>query len=248
MSGSRSAILAALAAFLTADGSGNILLDQSPSQFDSSLKLATTAFAQAIGLRGVPLVLAGVTTLAASTAGSTVALTGSAAYAVTLPLLASVPLGSMYEFINISPNAITLSRQGTSDNLTVNGPSITSFVVNPGDSVFVESLNGVWVVSGSGALSVSSSFASGSNGQGTWFKFPSGLIIQMGAIVGSSGWAWSFPIAFPTNCLACMATNVDTGASFTSLYNWTATATYGNRWSLSGGNPTGETALVAFGH
>lgn len=175
---------------------------QTPPQFDNSSKLATTAFAMSVGLRGAPIVLTGGGTLAPSTVGSVVALTAQPSvmgYQTVLPSLSSVPAGSMYQFINVSPYGMTLSRQG-SDSLTVSGPTMTTFFLNPGDSVFVQSLMGTWIISGSGALYKSSSFTASGLVNG-YFKLPSGIIIQWGiGSANSAGVINSFPIIFPTSC------------------------------------------------
>lgn len=248
MSGTRSALLAAVAALLTPDGNGNILLGQSAPQFDNSLRLATMAAVQrALGnAQGVtPLPSASVLTAAA--AGNIYRLTGSTAFSTTLPLANSVPAGTKIYFESISTVANTVVTQG-SDKIYFGNTEYTSVNVYPFGDATLSTDGTVWKIEGESALGGSSLFATGSNSQGTYFKFPNGLIIQVGTINASGGWAWSFPITFPTNCLVCMATDVDTGASFASLYNWTASYTYGDRWNLSGGNPSGETAIVAFGH
>jgi hypothetical protein len=196
------------------------------------------------------LAVSATTVLTAAQAGTAFQCQGGS---ITLPLGSTLEVGSAFAFTSsatasvVYPNAADVIAEGA-------GGTTPGITLGPGDFltlVYMGQFNskGNWqILSGSSALIFSASFATGSNSQGTYFKFPSGLIIQVGTITASGGWAWSFPIAFPTNCLVCMATNVDTGASFTSLYNWTATSTYGDRWNLSGGNPTGETALVAFGH
>lgn len=79
----------------------------------------------------------------------------------------------------------------------------------------------------------------------TWLG---GLIIQWGTIAASTGWGWTYPIAFPTACLCAIGTNGDTGPTFCSLYNNTKTSVFGNRWSTSGAGVNGSTSLLVVGY
>jgi hypothetical protein len=87
-------------------------------------------------------------------------------------------------------------------------------------------------------------------GQYGYIAFPfwmGGLILQWGSLTGSTGWAWTFPIAFPTGVLASFATSGDTGATYVTLYNTTATYLQGNRWNIAGNGASGFVNLFVIG-
>lgn len=202
MSGTRSALLAAVAALLTPDGAGNILAAQTPAQFDSSLKLATTAFLQrALGNFQNVYAYSAATTLTASQVGSFFNVVGTAPYTITLPLTTTCPQGAVLSFQNTSSGVITFAAQ-TSDEITVNGATLTSITFGVGDNItFVKAANGYWFAQGAAALGGTAQFVNSISALG-YQKLPSGLIIQWGSSTYSgasdSTALYNYPIAFPT--------------------------------------------------
>lgn len=175
--GTRSAILAALAAWLTPDASGNITHGNPPAAGDNSAKLTTTGWFKA--------------------EQATETVQGTA---------------------KVATQAVT--NAGT-DDATI----VTPKKLRAGFAILI-----------------------GSTG---YIAFPSwlgGFIIQWGSIAASTGWAWTFPLAFPNNCLGAYATNGDTGASYVTLYSVSRTSVFGNRWNASGVGVSGSTTLLVIGY
>lgn len=201
----RSAILAAVAALLTPDGAGNILAGQSPAQFDSSLKLITSAWVQQRGVSyGGQVVLSGANLLtAAGHAGKECTITSAAAQ--TLPLAATCPPGTVIHFLS-NVGGASVNRQGTTDTIAVgNGASTPTVSLGAGDTLTLMSDGGSsWVaIGGSTQLGASGVFGASLAGAG-YQKLPSGLIIQWNSsfATGAGYTAWTFPIAFPATALA----------------------------------------------
>ncbi len=177
-----------------------------PAQFDSSTKLATTAFVQrALGnASGVSSITAS-TTLGVSNAGQLIVLGGNAS-TLTLPSIASVPEGFSVTLLSGTIYTWTVQANG-SDKLAPNQSTYSSFTMGPGDCVTLVAATGYWrPISGSAQLQFSSYFGSSLGGSG-YQKLPSGLIIQWGLNGGTtSGYVtYSFPIAFPNNAFSIVA-------------------------------------------
>lgn len=196
-----------------------------PSQFDNDTSLATTEFVQtALGsLRG-GAVCTGSTTLSASHVGKAIQLSGTGPYTVTMPLAAGLPDGAMIQFNTSASGAITIARQGSELIYPNMGPGVTSFPLVAGDSATIIKLNGVWgLLGGSASLRTSGGDFGASFVQNGYQKLPSGLIIQWGQVTPNAtggATAFSFPIAFPNNCLsmACtLATLTGTGQQTTDV-------------------------------
>lgn len=176
-----------------------------PTQFDNSTKIATTAFVKtSLGnlnnLFGVNLT----GTLSTNTIGSYIELYGStAAQTLTLPLSTAVPGGSGYWIQNQATVPWTVTRSG-SDSLLINtlsgDASVTSFVMAPGDSIFIVSnASGNWYAYGM----LSANAFPNSTASNGYQKLPNGLIIQWGSgTATASGSAISFPVSFPNVCLS----------------------------------------------
>jgi hypothetical protein len=208
--GTRSASLAALAGLLTGDGAGNVLANQSPAQFDNSLKLATTASVKAAGMQAAGIVvITGSQSIVAANAGSTIIGGSGTAITATLPAASSVPVGARFEFINPSTGAMTVQRAG-SDNIRYQSGNATSGSLGNGDSLVLESDGvSVWFVTGGTIQAVASPLFAASLGTPGYQKLPSGLIIQWGTTVvpaNSVVGTITLPIAMPNIIIAASLT------------------------------------------
>lgn len=251
MSGSRAAILSALAALLTPDGSGNLLLDQSPAQFDNSLKLMTTAAAQTRGLQSAGII----TTTASSTlttayAGSTLAINSSAATTQTLPAASSFPNGGRIEFFNIGTGTATVARAG-SDTIRVNGATATSLTLLDGDTVVLASDGTTWYAVGGSVNAFYSFQTSAVLTSAGYQKLIGGAILQWGSGSTSGGvLGVTFPIAFPHLCFAVTATiNTMTTAGMGGLPSSPSTTGFTmNTYVYSGGAVNAGFSWMAIGY
>jgi len=134
------------------DGTDMVVLDQlpnsvgvTPAQFDNSTKLATTAFAQGVGLHYSSLVLASanITLTAATHAGAVIVGNSSSAINVTLPSVSTMPAGSAIKFWNYATGTMNLLAAG-SDSIYLPG-AVTSYPVPTGSSITLgSSAAGVW--------------------------------------------------------------------------------------------------------
>lgn len=179
---------------------------QTAAQFDDSTKAATTGFLRrALGsLSGVtPLNAAAV--LTAAHAGNLISLYGAGGFSVTLPLGATVPVGTTIQFFCVStPGNVALIRQGA-DVISVASSTVTGLTLNAGSSVTMV-WNGVaWTAWGESQLPFSPLFAASLAPSGHQ-KLPSGKIIQWGrATVATNGSVITLPIAFPNAHLRTFA-------------------------------------------
>lgn len=115
---------------------GKIDLVNGTPQFDSSKSLATTEFAQSIGLRSnaVSVLYATAVLTAAQTAGKTIVCGAAAPITLTLPLVSSVRDGTQVQFANAAAVAgatATLALSGTNKIVGLDGADATSYVLNP---------------------------------------------------------------------------------------------------------------------
>lgn len=187
-----------------------------PAQFDNSTRLATTA---GVNQRGIQA--SGVTTVTATgnlstaNAGGTVVANSASAITQTLPAASAFPAGARIEFLNINTGALTVARNGSSDTITVNNTTVTSLLLNGGDTLTLESngANGWYSVSGTAQFPFSGVFRAslGTNG---YQMLPSGLIVQWGVAngAGTSG-SLTYPIAFTTATYVTLATASNTAVT-----------------------------------
>ncbi len=211
-----------------------------PAQFDNSMKLATTGFVQrALGNRqGVVNVVSSIT-LTPAQAGSLVEINGGAGVTVTLPPTTGIA-GAAFSIYNNTGTAVAVSA-ATGQNINLGRTNVAGFALQPGGTCDVVTDGMSWEVFGEAMLPYSAFFA-GSIGSAGYQKLPSGLIVQWGVLTASTGWAWVYPTAFPTGCLGALCTNLDSGASYSTIYNTTASYLNGNRWNPNG---TGASAVGA---
>lgn len=103
------------------DGTDFVVLDQlpnvfgvTPAQFDTSTKLATTAFVKGVGNQfSGSYVVATNTTLTSAYAGSLVVGSSSSAFTVTLPLSSTMPMGTSIKFWNYGLGGMSLIPSGS---------------------------------------------------------------------------------------------------------------------------------------
>ncbi|KVC63485.1 hypothetical protein WI72_00315 [Burkholderia ubonensis] len=206
-----------------------------PPQFDSSTKLATTAFVQtALGnLQSFTMNSGTNTTLTQAQAGGGWDIYG--ACTITLPSTVGLPLGACYSF-SVGA-AVTFNCVG-SDQIYFNDstPTTTSFVPVTGTAFRLVKINAnQWLVfsEGRGSASISA------NG---YQKLPSGLIIQWGnsaPIAPGALLAVTLPIAFPMNCWAAFATGLVSNSGVPEV---TATS----KTQITLGNPTTGSANTPY--
>ncbi len=172
-----------------------------PAQFDSSTKLATTAFVKQNGASLADVVaISGAGAMDATYANKLVVFqNANSNFTVTLPSAVLCAAGTVLRFMNITGYSITLARSGSD---TINA-SATSLVVGPGDTLTLirSSTNTVWLsVGGSASLPLSFGVFGSSIGGYGYQKLPSGLMIQWGlGLAGMAGSSYTnyYPIAFP---------------------------------------------------
>ncbi|KVT77946.1 hypothetical protein WK58_09850 [Burkholderia ubonensis] len=216
-----------------------------PPQFDSSTKLATTAFVQtALGnLQSFTMNPGTNATLTQAQAGGGWDIYG--ACTITLPSTVGLPLGACYSF-SVGA-AVTFNCVG-SDQIYFNDstPTTTSFVPVTGTAFRLVKINAnQWLVFSEGRGSVSMS----ANG---YQKLPSGLIIQWGVAAGSgnsTGAVVTLPLAMPNAILQVVAS--DSGSSlFCGGVTWSGKTQFNLIVGVSGGSSytTGTLRWVAIGY
>ncbi|RQR49589.1 hypothetical protein DIE19_31605 [Burkholderia sp. Bp9126] len=185
-----------------------------PAQFDSSTKLATTAFMRAAGFQfGGEYVFSSSVALPVSAIGSLAVFNGSANATLTLPAVGSVPVGSTITIFNVTNYTCTVSRGG-SDSIGVNSGIVASLALGNGDTLVLESnaVSGWRAIGGTATLGNSSAFAASQSING-YQKLPGGLIIQWGGITCPANYSanqvvyFNFPIAFPSQVLQLVGSN-----------------------------------------
>ncbi|ABO60648.1 hypothetical protein NX868_19440 [Burkholderia thailandensis] len=179
-------------------------------QFDSSARLATTAFVQrALGSFSGAVNAGSGITLTAAQAGSVVYSVN--APTVALPLVSTVPEGAAF-FVAAAGIIVT---QG-SDVLynASGGPVGSSYVTGPTPASPAPALivrnGGVWqILMGSSALKADNLFAGVLAIPGVQ-KFPNGFMLQWGGFMssgtGNPNATVTFPLAFPNACLGVSPT------------------------------------------
>jgi hypothetical protein len=192
---------------LTVDASGFLSAVQPPVQFDTSLKLATTAFVKSMGLTyGGIVTHAGTEAILAADMGKMHFTSAAGATTLTLPAANTVPVGTTFTIMGSASGVATIQRAGA-DSLLLNGSVSTSVTCGNGDFLtFTTASSSQWYAFGSAQLGSSTAFGSLMSANG-YQKLPSGLIIQWGVKTTSAlsttytTDAVTFPIAFPTAVL-----------------------------------------------
>jgi hypothetical protein len=192
-------------------------LYQTPPQFDSSRKAATTEFVQrALGNLSGFLPVSASTTLAKSQAGKLVQIENqiAAGQTITLPLVDGLPNGACFWMYNTSlSQKVTIAANG--ENIFTSGGS--SLAMNPGEyAIFEAQPPGQWNVLGTiSAIHFKASLY----GIG-YQRLPSGLILQWGNIGSNSDVV--FPVAFSTAVFIVLAHSVAAGHpdGLTNVETW----------------------------
>jgi hypothetical protein len=227
---SRSSILAALASWLTPDGAGNVLANQSPAQFDNSLRLATMAALKVAGNQA-----SGITPFNANT-GLTAAHMGGVAYAFgpsalffNLPQAGSLgfPLGSQITILNASAAALTVTAVG-SDHINFGTNQTTNAIIQPGDSVtFTWNATSWFATGGSAMMAFSGLFAASLVQAAGYQKLPNGMIVQWGISQsitnGVGAVSVNYPLAFSNGPFVALAGYSNSGGGSGATGNPTNT-------------------------
>ncbi|KVO60294.1 hypothetical protein WJ78_23625 [Burkholderia ubonensis] len=197
-----------------------------PGQFDSSTRLATTAFVQrALGSFQMSASLpVGTTNGSVADIGKYFTQQGAAAATYALPSTTELPSGAAIGFKVTSNFPLTIQCNG-GDVISANGQTLSSLTLGTGDDVMlVCPQKGFWFASGSAVVGQSSKFAASLNSNG-YQKLPSGLIIQWGytSVPANSLLTVPLPIAFP-NASFGVACAADDPAANGTQYRWTAGA------------------------
>lgn len=122
-----------------------------PSKFDSSQNVATTAFVQnALGNYASAYQTSGATTLTASQAGQLIVI-GGGTTGITLPALSAVIGGATFNFIAQVPTTITAAG---SDKLYTNwGGMVSSLTIGSSQTLQITNASGVWYITQGNILS-----------------------------------------------------------------------------------------------
>jgi hypothetical protein len=236
-------------------------LTQTAAQFDNSQLLASTAFVQrALGnYRGFTGLVANASLTAAEAGHLIYASSSTGTITLSLPAASSLPAGSAYHITNTGVDNVIVTRVG-GDTIVLNNTTnaVTSITLRAGDSIKLISLGtgSLWYHDGgSGQLARAGVFANSIAASG-WQRLPSGLILQWGttgSIAVDSTVTVTFPLAFPTACLAGFANLEVTIVPGTGGYTGhvtglsTTTMTIGNDANAS--PPAAQTARwFAIGH
>lgn len=230
-----------------------------PNQFDNSARFPTTTWVNLRGVQtsGISTVTAS-STLTASTAGGTVVGNAASAITTTLPAASAVAAGARVQFLNINTGAQTVSRNGSTDTITVNNGTVTSLTLNNGDTLTLESngSNGWYAVGGSVQLQYAAIMklarTQGSSGVlriPAYPGDPAPMIIQWGQFTGSSttgaAVAVSFPAAFPNAISQLLLTTAgSTTTTFSAWYDSQTTTGFNGHSN----NPSAACSYLAIGY
>lgn len=134
------------------DGTDFVILDQlpsssgvTPSQFDNSIKLATTAFIRGVGLQFSNYFSLGANTTltAAAHAGAIVVGNSASAINATLPLASTMPAGAVIKFWNFLSGVMTIVASGSDVIYSPSGAA--SFPMQKGEFVTLVSTGAAWL-------------------------------------------------------------------------------------------------------
>ncbi len=186
-----------------------------PAKFDADTSIATTAFVRSagVGYSTLQVMAAGSFTITPSQVGSLLYCTGTADYTGKLPLLSSVPDGSVVRIKQASlARRCTVTRQGTDLILGNHSGGSSFFIEGIGDVELVAKTGVGWIITGGSVFNEFTGQFSNSIAGNGFQRLPSGLIIQWGTITGFTGSPYPaasavLPIAFTTAVYSVSATS-----------------------------------------
>ena len=149
---------------------------------DNSTKVATTAMVQSVGLNASTLTsINGSTTLISADLGKHIYLNAATAQTITLPAVATCPIGSILSFTNIiGAGAWTIARAGGSLIFGLAQVSATSIILNPSDSIQLTNDGNNWVqVTGSNGIGSGQNWQSVTRASGTTYTNSTGKPIVL---------------------------------------------------------------------
>lgn len=193
----------------------------------------------------------GALTAAVADAGKAYIYSGGGGHTANLPLVADVPSGSSYEFINTGTGNLTVSCGG-SDLIDV-GPSTTASITVPaGQSLRLVRASGSsnWHAVTFPAASLAGAFGSQLSANG-WHRWPSGLIMQWGVIPGMAANASSlvsYPIAFPNTAIGFSLAGGATAAGVPGVNIQSVSASQARFWNQSASLATSAGGYIVFGY
>ncbi|ACR32497.1 gp53-like domain-containing protein [Burkholderia glumae] len=197
-------------------------------QFDNTTRLATTSFVlRALGSFSGFAGTKADTTLTADFAGFAIQSYASASITVTLPLGATMPVGSAITFFNngTSGSVMAIAVQGF-DTITVPGNRVVVIALQPGETLKLMSRgSGEWnIVGGTAALKFSTLFSSSLAATG-FQRLPTGYIEQWGSGVTDANGEinFVFPKRFPTACFNVVGNHAGVGAAMMIVVDGTMT-------------------------
>lgn len=204
---------------------------------NTQIRQALTTFCRYTGYAASRTIVAA-TALGGEDAGKMIHLSGALSYTVTLPPLAAVPDGVVFEFFRTNAATVTVACNGA-EVMWPNGGSVSSISLSDGDTLTVVKANASWYVIGGSAQLVSARGAFGASLASSGYqKLPGGLILQWGRI-GNIPHATSatvtFPIAFPNACFQAVTTGHNNDSSQQTFSVSITSTSQMVIWSTSGG-------------
>lgn len=213
-----------------------------PPQFDSSNKLATTAFVQGVGLNAVLNPVSTSTVLTAANIGQSIVTFQQGPITITLPSVVSAPPGSRLEFFNYGMGGVVTIQiaTGSGDKLVTGTATLSTMTLAFGDTLVIESLGNlnVWYALGGSAQLPYASAMAGANWT-TPAQFDISARLATTAFVRKSGLQFS-------NVTAFAGSLVGTAAHVGGMvYGWSNASAYSVPDSVSNVLPIGSTIFVA---
>lgn len=159
--------------------------------------------------------ITGATVLDETDVGRLLVITANSA--ITLPDATAVGAGVALHFVSTAATASTITAAG-SDTIGGAAPTnVASVTIGlRGTLTLVSNGGGVWIAT-AGTVQLGGSFAFGASlfASGGYQRLPTGLILQWGSATQTAGLSVpvTFPIAFPTACLAVLGTHVGSGGA-----------------------------------
>lgn len=166
-----------------------------PSQFDATTRVATTAFVRSSGKHYADVLqVAGPFQVLPTHAGSVIDFPSGYSGQVTLPLASAVPPGATFTFWSGTGVSVSIAVQAV-DTLYVSASTVKSIVLQDGDTLELTKIgefgSGSWMATGGSAqLKYAGALASSLAASG-YQKLPSGLIMQWGATTVTQANTWT---------------------------------------------------------